>query len=126
MTSTVVQTRVGVARRPRVSFGVAWPLAPALTILAVIFVGPVIGLLIRSVLEPQFGLGNYVEVFGSTTYLRVFANTFLVATVVTIVTLLLAFPVAWFLAVAPRFWAGLLFAVVILCQAERHVRIRAK
>ena len=68
MTSTVVQARVGVARRPRVSFGVAWPLAPALTLLAVFFVGPVIGLLLRSVLEPQFGLGNYVEVFGSTTY----------------------------------------------------------
>jgi len=114
MTSTVVQARVGVARRPRVSFGVAWPLAPALTLLAVFFVGPVIGLLLRSVLEPQLGLGNYVEVFGSTTYLRVFANTFLVATVVTIVTLLLAFPIAWFLATAPRFWAGLLFAVVIL------------
>ena len=91
-----------------------WPLAPALLLLTVFFVGPVLGLLLRSVLEPQPGLGNYAEVFGSTTYLRVFGNTFLVAGLVTAVTLTLAFPVAWFLAVAPRFWASGLFAIVVL------------
>jgi len=71
-------------------------------------------LLLRSVLDPNLTVANYAEVFGSTTYIRVFGNTFLVAGIVTVVTLLLAFPVAWFLAVAPRRWASLLFAVVIL------------
>lgn len=91
-----------------------WSLTPALLLLLIFFVGPVLGLLLRSVLEPQPGFANYAEVFGSTTYLRVFANTFLVAGLVTVVTLLLAFPVAWFLAVASRAWASLLFAVVVL------------
>ena len=73
-----------------------------------------VGLLLRSVLDPQPGLQNYAEVFGSTTYLRVFTNTFLVAGLVTAVTLLLAFPVAWFLAIAPQRWASLLFGIIIL------------
>ena len=89
-------------------------LLPALAVLAVFFVGPVVGLLLHSIMDPELTLANYAEVFGSSTYLRVFGNTFLVAGLVTAVTLLLAFPVAWFLAVAPRRWAALLFAVVIL------------
>ncbi|WNJ89638.1 ABC transporter permease [Bosea sp. 685] len=88
--------------------------APALALLALFFVIPVVALLLRSVLEPQPGLQNYAEVFGSTTYLKVFGNTFLVAGLVTLVTLLLAFPVAWFLAVAPRRWSTLLFGVIVL------------
>lgn len=91
-----------------------WPTSPAFVFLLIFFVAPVVGLLLRSVLEPVPGLDNYREVFGSTTYLRVFGNTFLVAGIVTVTTLILAFPVAWFLAIAPRFWGSLMFAVIIL------------
>ena len=111
--TTMALTREAAVRTPRRIAGF-WPTSPALALLTVFFVAPVLGLLLRSVLDPQPGLQNYVEVFGSTTYLRVFVNTFVVATVVTVVTLLLAFPVAWFLAVAPRRWASLLFAVILL------------
>ena len=90
------------------------PTVPALGLLLLFFVIPVAMLLVRSVLEPTPGLQNYVEVFGSSTYVRVFANTFIVAGLVTVVTLALAFPVAWFLAIAPRRWAALLFGIVIL------------
>lgn len=102
-----------IARRPRRTSGF-WSTSPALVLLAVFFVAPVLGLLLRSLLDPHPGLQNYAEVFASTTYLRVFINTFVVAAVVTVVTLLLAFPVAWFLAVAPSRWASLLFAIIIL------------
>lgn len=113
-TAAVALTRAGVtARPPRRPTGF-WPTSPALVLLLVFFVAPVLGLLLRSVLDPQPGLQNYAEVFGSTTYLRVFVNTFTVAAIVTVATLLLAFPIAWFLAVAPRFWTSLLFAVIIL------------
>ncbi len=91
-----------------------WPTSPALILLVVFFVAPVLGLLLRSVLDPSPGLSNFAEVFGSSTYLRIFLNTFTVAGIVTAATLLLGFPVAWFLAVAPRFWAALSFAIVIL------------
>ncbi|MBV8915537.1 MAG: ABC transporter permease, partial [Acetobacteraceae bacterium] len=69
-------------RRPRRAAGI-WPTSPALLLVLVFFVAPVLGLLLRSVLDPQPGLQNYAEVFASTTYLRVFINTFVVATVVT-------------------------------------------
>jgi putative spermidine/putrescine transport system permease protein len=87
---------------------------PALALVVLVFVLPVLALLLRSVLEPQPGLQNYAAFFASTTYLKVLGNTFLVAGTVTAVTVLLGFPIAWFLAIAPSFWSRLLFAVVIL------------
>jgi putative spermidine/putrescine transport system permease protein len=87
---------------------------PALALVLLFFVLPVLALLLRSILEPVPGLQNYAEVFGSTTYLRVFSNTFLVAGIVTAVTLVLAFPVSWFLAIAPRRWSTLLFGIIVL------------
>jgi len=98
-------------RRPMAGFGLV---LPGLGLLLLFFVLPVLALLLRSVLEPQPGLGNYAEFFGSTTYLKVFLNTFTVAGLVTAVTLALGFPVAWFLAIAPRRWSALLFGIVVL------------
>ena len=43
--------------------------------------------LLRSVLEPEPGLGNYAALLGSTTYLKIFLNTFVVSALVTAVTL---------------------------------------
>ncbi|MDI6024955.1 ABC transporter permease [Corticibacterium sp. UT-5YL-CI-8] len=87
---------------------------PALLFLALFFVVPVISLLLRSVLEPQLGLQNYVELLGSSTYLKVFFNTFMVSAVVTIVSLTIGFPVAWTLAIMPSRWAAIVFAILLL------------
>lgn len=87
---------------------------PALVLLLLFFAVPVLALLLRSVLEPRPGLGNYVTFLGSTTYLRIFLNTFVVAGLVTVVTLALALPFAWFLAIAPKRWSQLLFGILIL------------
>lgn len=87
---------------------------PALLFLALFFVVPVIALLLRSVLEPQPGLQNYVELLGSSTYLKVFFNTFMVSAVVTIVSLTIGFPVAWTLAIMPSRWAAIVFAILLL------------
>ncbi|MEM5329126.1 ABC transporter permease [Paraburkholderia sp. JHI2823] len=89
-------------------------LAPAMLLLVIFFLLPVLSLLLRSVLEPTPGLHNYEQLLGSTTYLRVFGNTFLVATVVTLVTLLVGFPMAWLLAIAPRKLSSVLFAILLL------------
>ncbi|QGZ58412.1 ABC transporter permease [Paraburkholderia acidiphila] len=89
-------------------------LAPAMLLLVIFFLLPVLSLLLRSVLEPAPGLHNYEQLLGSTTYLRVFGNTFLVATVVTLVTLLVGFPMAWLLAIAPRKLSSVLFAILLL------------
>ena len=89
-------------------------LAPALLLLVIFFLLPVLSLLLRSVLEPVPGLQNYTQLLGSTTYLRVFGNTFLVATVVTVVTVAIGFPTAWLLAIAPRKVSSLLFSILLL------------
>lgn len=87
---------------------------PALLLLLGFFVAPVLSLLLQSVTEPTLGLQNYRELIATPTYATVFFNTFLVATVVTLFTLLLGFPVAWALAVLPGRWAAVIFAVVLL------------
>ncbi|RVQ55067.1 ABC transporter permease [Sinorhizobium meliloti] len=87
---------------------------PALVLLVLFFVVPVVILLTRSVTEPVPGLGNYVELLGSSTYLRIFTNTFLVSGLVTVVSLLIGFPVAWALAVMPGRAASIVFAILLL------------
>lgn len=87
---------------------------PALVLLLAFFVVPVTMLLMRSVTEPQPGLQNYETLLGSATYMRIFANTFLVSGTVTLVTALIAFPVAWLLAIITPRMAGILFAIILL------------
>lgn len=89
-------------------------MAPALLLILLFFVAPVLSLLMRSVLEPQLGLQNYAELLGTTTYIRIFFNTFLVAGVVTLISVLVGYPVAWALAIMPERWSRLVFAIIIL------------
>ncbi|WP_031260021.1 ABC transporter permease [Mesorhizobium sp. LNHC252B00] len=89
-------------------------LLPALVLIVLFFVVPVLALLLRSVTEPEPGLQNYATLLGDGTYARVFFNTFLVAAVVTAVTVVVAFPVAWMLAIMPSALASIIFGVIIL------------
>ncbi|TIS56555.1 ABC transporter permease [Mesorhizobium sp.] len=89
-------------------------LLPALILVTLFFVVPVLALLLRSVTGPEPGFQNYATLLGDGTYARVFFNTFLVASVVTIVTVLVAFPVAWMLAIMPSALASIVFGVIIL------------
>ncbi|WP_176054888.1 ABC transporter permease [Paraburkholderia caribensis] len=102
------------AARPRRDWRSVRLLLPALLLLVIFFLLPVLSLLLRSVLEPSLGMRNYAQLVGSTTYLRVFGNTFLVATAVTLATLAIGFPTAWLLAIAPRKLSSLLFAIMLL------------
>lgn len=89
-------------------------LLPALILIMLFFIVPVLALLLRSVTEPEPGLQNYAALLGDGTYARVFFNTFLVAALVTIVTVLVAFPVAWMLAIMPSGLASIIFGIIIL------------
>ena len=111
--STVAHPPATAARRRRDWRSVRL-LVPALLLLLIFFLLPLLSLLLRSVLDPTPGLNNYAQLLGSTTYLRVFGNTFLVATVVTAATLAIGFPTAWLLAIAPRKLSSLLFAILLL------------
>lgn len=87
---------------------------PALLLLLLFFVVPVVSLLLRSVMEPVPGLQNYTELLGSSTYLRIFLNTFIVAGVVTLLSVLIGFPVAWTLAIMPALWSRVVLAIILL------------
>ncbi|PSH65743.1 ABC transporter permease [Phyllobacterium brassicacearum] len=89
-------------------------IAPALLLIALFFIVPIASLLLRSVLEPTPGLSNYAELFGSWTYVRIFANTFLVSALVTLLSVIIGFPVAWLLAIIPNRWGSVLFAIILL------------
>jgi putative spermidine/putrescine transport system permease protein len=87
---------------------------PALVLLLLFFVVPVVILLTRSVTDPSLGFGNYVALLGSVTYLKIFLNTFLVAGLVTVISLIIGFPVAWALAIMPGWIASVVFAILLL------------
>jgi putative spermidine/putrescine transport system permease protein len=59
-------------------------------------------------------LQNYAELLGSTTYLKIFLNTFTVAGIVTVLSILIGYPVAWLLAIMPERWSRLVLAIIIL------------
>ncbi|MGR3593369.1 MAG: ABC transporter permease [Limimaricola soesokkakensis] len=101
------------ARWPRLPRGLGLAL-PALLLLGAFFVVPVALLLTRSVTEPVLGLQNYAELLATPTYAKIFYNTFLVAGLVTLISMIVAFPVAWALAIMPPLAARITFAVILL------------
>lgn len=98
-------------RLPANGFGYA---VPALALLFLFFLLPVVSLLLRSITEPAVGLQNYAELFGTATYAKVFFNTFLVSALVTLLSLVIGFPVSWVLAIMPSRWSAVLFGIILL------------
>jgi putative spermidine/putrescine transport system permease protein/mannopine transport system permease protein len=62
--------------------------------LAVFFVWPLVRVMLRSVLQPHPGIGNYTKILFSGPYMQILLNTLEVAAIVTGVCLLIAYPVA--------------------------------
>lgn len=100
-------------RRRRIDSGMAY-VVPGLVLLTAVFLLPVVLLLLRSVTDPTPGLQNYRELFHAELYGRVFLNTFMVAGMVTFITVLIGFPIAWLLVILPKRWADILFGVIVL------------
>ena len=92
----------------------AFPAVPGLAFLALVFLLPVAGVFLRGITEPVLGLQNYAELLGSSTFYSILGNTFLVAVLVTVFSILLGFPVAWLITIAPGRIARLILAVVLL------------
>ncbi|HEU5434703.1 MAG TPA: hypothetical protein VFU81_23720, partial [Thermomicrobiales bacterium] len=71
---------------------------PALTVVAPIFAFLVISLfrVENNQIVPQVGLGNYVEFFGSETYRSTYLGSLLLCAEVALCTLVIGYPVAWF------------------------------
>jgi len=89
-------------------------LAPLMVFLAVFFVVPLAQVAVMSVSDPEWGLGHYAEIATDGFHLRVLADTFFTALVVSFCCLLLGFPLAYAMAAASPGWAAVMMVVVTM------------
>jgi putative spermidine/putrescine transport system permease protein len=94
--------------------GPFWLVLPATGFLALFFVYPLVNILLRSVTEPEPGLGNFVRFFESPVFARVLVKTLQMSLVVTALCLLLGYPYAYLMTLVGGRWAGLLFIAVLV------------
>jgi putative spermidine/putrescine transport system permease protein len=99
---------------------------PALCCLLFFFVIPIIFVLSRSFTDPQLGMQNYVTFFKESAYMGALFNTFKIATIVTLITLLLGYPVAYAMTIVrPRVKQLILVAVLLPFWTSLLVRTYA-
>jgi len=89
-------------------------LAPFLLLIGVLFLWPVIKMLSRSVLEPQPGFSQFLAIANEPLYLQVMWTTLRISILVTLLSIVLAFPVAHYAAGAQPFVRNVIFAVVLV------------
>lgn len=86
--------------------------APVVIFLAVFFITPVLQVAWMSIAEPKLGMQNFVAFFTSAYDLKVLRLTFQTAAIVTLVTLLLSYPIAY---VAARAGGGIgVFLILVV------------
>jgi ABC-type spermidine/putrescine transport system permease subunit I len=101
-------------------------LLPALLWLGVLFVYPIGRLLWASLFTPGFSLSSYAKILGTSIYLKVLANTFEISLTVTLLAVLLGYPLAFVLATAgPRVSRLTLAAIIVPLWTSVLVRTYA-
>src|SRR5215470_11032008 len=100
MTTAVVPAQGTVHRRRawRPTHGYVAVLAVPAIFLGIFFVWPLIRVVLRSFVEPRLGLGNYERVLFTGPFVRVLVNTFEIALSVTLICLVVAYPLAYVIA----------------------------
>lgn len=98
-------------------------LAPLLALLLFAFVLPILLFLSLSVLEPEPTVAHFAELLDRPFYLTILVRTLRTALVVTVVTLLLGYPVAYLMA-SLRGWAGTVVAAVVILPLWISVLVR--
>jgi putative spermidine/putrescine transport system permease protein len=90
-------------------------LLPAVVFLVVFFLAPLLTISLRSLTDPpDAGISNYTSFFEQDANLRVLRNTFWIALVATVSCLLIGYPYAYLMTIAPGRVAGLLLIAVLL------------
>ena len=102
-----------IARRAAMAPGLLLVL-PLLLYLLVLYALPVAGMMLRSVAEPHWTLANYAALLHDPVYALVLWITLRISLVVTILVLLLGYPVAYMLARLPPARSNLLMILVLL------------
>jgi spermidine/putrescine transport system permease protein len=117
-TSGAAPKAVATQRRARTAY---FLLLPGLGWLAIFFVIPIVMLFITSlqapvpgqsgVFQPAFQISNYADAF--TAYLPQFFRSFLYSGIATVLALLLAYPLAYFIAFKAGRWRALMLVLVV-------------
>ncbi len=90
------------------------PLLPLLTFLLIFFIYPVVRVLLLSLESKGPLLSHFQELWAVPLYRTVLARTFRLSLIVTVICLLLGYPVAYTIAHAPRRLAALLITLVLI------------
>lgn len=110
----------------RIRWTTGWLLLPALAWLGILFVYPIGRLFYASVFTPAFSLSSYGKLLGTSVYAKVFANTFEISATVTLLALVLGYPLAFVLATAgPRTSRLMLGAIIVPLWTSVLVRTYA-
>ena len=88
--------------------------SPALLVILLLIVLPVGWLAWQSIYQDGFTLENYRRILSEDIYWRSFALTFEISLMVTLLALLLGYPVAYAASAVPKGWSVLILALVIL------------
>lgn len=88
--------------------------SPAVIVIVALVVIPVGWLMTQSVYDNGFTLEHYRRIFSEDVYWRSFTLTFRIALIVTVMTLILGYPVAYAAAHVKRPWDVLILSLVIL------------
>lgn len=90
-------------------------LTPALVMVVVLLIMPLCWLAFQSVqTEEGFFLANYIRIFQESIYWDTFALTFKISFLVTILSIVMGFPIAYAASRLQGFWANLILICVIL------------
>jgi ABC-type spermidine/putrescine transport system permease subunit I len=88
---------------------------PAILFLIAFFLLPLIVMSIRSVTDPPgAGLSNYQQFFSQPASIRTLLNTFWIASVATVASLVIGYPYAYLMTIVPGRVAGVLLIAVLL------------
>jgi putative spermidine/putrescine transport system permease protein len=88
--------------------------APALLVVLVLLVIPLGWLFWQSIYADGFTFANYHRILAEDVYRNTFALTFRISILVTLLTLLLGYPVAYVASMLPQRWATVVLGLVIL------------
>jgi putative spermidine/putrescine transport system permease protein len=88
--------------------------APVTLFLAVVFLVPLGYVVFMSLSEPSPGFGNFIDIFRSPVFFSVMLQTFKTAFVVTLLTLIISYPLAYAAANGSKSFAAILLTVVAL------------
>lgn len=110
MSLELVVLRRRLARR----FGPQLLLLPGLAFLLLVFAGPILLLLSRSLFDPGFTLGHYRRMFEVPEYLHVMWSSFQIAALATLLSLAVGYPLAYVLNRASPTWRAVVFTLVLL------------